>query len=111
MDIRKNNIFGITHELPSKFEIFESLTSNEDISIERIISTGQKTPPGKWLEEDIDEWVMLLQGTAEIRFGDDTIIELVKGDYILIPANTRHRVEHTSAEPPCIWIAVHGKLR
>lgn len=110
MEINKGNIFKIERELPSKFEIFESLASSEEASVERIISTGQKTPPGKWLYEETDEWVILLQGTAEIRFSDDTIIELVKGDYILIPAGTKHRVEHTGSEPPCIWLAVHGKL-
>ena len=111
MEIQKNNIFKISHELPSRFEIFENIISNHEVTIERIISSGQKTPSNRWLHEDADEWVMLLQGTAEIRFIDETIIELVKGDYIIIPANTKHRVEHTSSDPPCIWLAVHGKFK
>jgi len=32
---------------------------------------------------------------------------LVSGDYLFIPAHTPHRVVETSAEPQCIWLAVH----
>ena len=32
------------------------------------------------------------------------------GDHALIPAHTKHRVEYTSTHPPCIWLAVHGRL-
>ncbi|NEP28859.1 MAG: cupin, partial [Moorea sp. SIO3I6] len=26
-------------------------------------------------------------------------------------AHQKHRVEYTSAEPPCIWLAIHGNLQ
>ncbi|MGA1199705.1 MAG: cupin, partial [Candidatus Latescibacterota bacterium] len=31
-------------------------------------------------------------------------------DHILIPAHKKHRVTHTSTDPPCIWLAIHGSL-
>jgi len=52
----------------------------------------------------------LLQGEAELAYADDSRIKLKAGDYLLIPAHTKHRVEYTSIEPPCIWLAVHGQF-
>jgi len=54
--------------------------------------------------------VILLQGEAEISYDDDTRVKLKAGDYLMIPKHQKHRVEYTSNNPPCIWLAVHGKL-
>ena len=51
---------------------------------------------------------MLLQGEAELAYEDGSRLRLGPGDYLLIPAGERHRVEWTRDEPPCIWLAVHG---
>jgi cupin 2 domain-containing protein len=32
---------------------------------------------------------------------------LAPGDYLYIPAHTRHRVEWTSVDKPTVWLAVH----
>jgi cupin 2 domain-containing protein len=45
-----------------------------------------------------------------LRLGDGPRQPLKAGDYLLIPAHCRHRVEYTSADPPCIWLAIHGNL-
>lgn len=103
------NIFDLPPSLPDK-ELFESLVSNDKISIERIISTGQTTPPGEWYDQDRDEWVILLQGAASLTFDAGRQIKLVAGDYLFIPAHQKHRVEYTSSNPPCIWLAVHGNM-
>lgn len=76
--------------------------------MERIVSTGQATAPGEWLEEELDEWVVLLAGDAELSFEAGARLRLVAGDYLSIPAGERHRVEWTSADPPCVWLAVHA---
>ena len=76
--------------------------------LERIVSTGQSTPPGTWYDQPGDEWVALLAGRATLRFEDGGLVELAPGDWLLIPAHERHRVEATSAEPPCVWLAVHA---
>ena len=104
-----NNIFDLPSSLPNK-ELFESLVSADNILIERIISTGQTTPPGEWYDQDRDEWVILLQGFADLSYADGREIKLTAGDYLLIPAHQKHRVEYTSSEPPCIWLAIHGNL-
>jgi cupin 2 domain-containing protein len=106
----KRNLFDLPVPLPGE-EVFESLTpSGQGVLIERIISRGQRTPEGTWYDQERDEWVTLLQGKALLAFEDGTTVEMQAGDHILIPAQSRHRVERTSVDPPCIWIAVHGNL-
>lgn len=103
------NIFELPLSLPNQ-ELFEPLVSGNNILIERIISTGQTTPPGEWYDQNRDEWVILLQGEASLAYADGSKKKLTPGDYIFIPAHQRHRVEYTSYEPPCIWLAVHTNL-
>lgn len=102
------NIFELPSSLPSE-ELFEALVSTEELLIERIISTGQSTSEGEWYDQARDEWVILLQGTARLIYEDGTSISLKKGDYLLIKAHQRHRVDYTSSQPPCVWLAVHYK--
>ena len=104
------NIFNLPPELP-KEELFESLVSSNQVLIERIISTGQTTPEGEWYDQEQDEWVILLQGEAVISYFDASRITLKTGDYLFIPAHQKHRVEYTSSEPVCIWLAVHANLQ
>ncbi len=103
------NIFDLPSSLHNE-ELFESLVSTDNILIERIISTGQSTPPGEWYDQDKDEWVILLQGEAVLSYSDRSQIKLIAGDYLFIPAHQKHRVEYTTSEPPCIWLAVHGNM-
>lgn len=104
------NIFNLPPELPAE-EYFEPLVSGDNVLIERIISAGQTTPVGEWYDQERDEWVILLQGEARVGYTDGSIIVLKAGDYIFIPAHQKHRVEYTSSEPPCIWLAVHANLQ
>ena len=103
------NLFHLPHPLPDD-ECFDDLIPDRGVKIERIISTGQTTPEGQWYDQPRDEWVVLLRGRAEIAFEDGRTLALSVGDHVLIPAHQKHRVAHTSADPPCIWLAVHGPL-
>ncbi|MDH7497498.1 MAG: cupin domain-containing protein [Syntrophomonadaceae bacterium] len=91
-------------------EVVQALIPDRGVRIERIVSRGQASPPGYWYDQERDEWVAVLQGTARLRWADGREVELQAGDWILIPAHARHRVEYTSSQPPCIWLAVHGPL-
>jgi cupin 2 domain-containing protein len=95
-------------ELPAAHELFERLVAGDGILIERIVSTGQATPRGGWLEQDRDEWVVLVEGEAELAFEDGSRLPMRSGEYVLIPAGERHRVLRTRADPPCIWLAIHA---
>lgn len=75
--------------------------------MERIVSAGQASPPDHWFAQASDEWVVLLQGDAELAYEDGSRLRLGPGDYLLISAGERHRVVWTRDDPPCIWLAVH----
>ena len=92
-------------------EICEALIPDNGVLIERIISAGQTTPPDVWYDQERDEWVMLLQGRARLTWENGKVLAMEPGDWVLIPANERHRVDYTSSEPPCIWLAVHARLK
>ncbi|MCX7833836.1 MAG: cupin domain-containing protein [Ignavibacteria bacterium] len=103
-----NNFLNIKKHNPnSKEEIFENIISEKNITIERIISFGQKTEKDKWLYDKRNEWVILLRGKAKILFEDGKIYKMQKGDYILIKSKTKHKVLYTSKKPPCIWLAIY----
>ncbi|MEW5920012.1 MAG: cupin domain-containing protein [Bacillota bacterium] len=107
------NIFTLPAEaeLPGvgEEELHETLFQNDQrgVLIERIVSAGQASPPGFWYDQEQDEWVVLLQGRAGLAWQDGRAMTLEKGDWVFIPAHTRHRLAWTSQEPPCIWLAVH----
>ncbi len=100
------NIFNLPSELPTT-ELFETLLTQKNVVIERIVSQGQITPSGEWYDQDKNEWVILLQGEAELSYEDNSRIKLTKGDYLYIPAHQKHRVDYTSINPICIWLAIH----
>ncbi|MBI4536174.1 MAG: cupin domain-containing protein [Ignavibacteriae bacterium] len=102
------NIFDLPTHLTPQQETFEQLIGGENVIIERIVSTGQKTPEGQFYDQERDEWVLLLQGRATISYHDGTLHDLKSGDYLHIPAHTKHRVEATSTDQPCIWLAIHA---
>ena len=103
------NLYDLPDPLPPE-ELFTDLIPDAGVKIERIVSGGQSTPEGEWYDQDRDEWVALLQGSAVLEYEDGSVVALDAGSHILIPAHTRHRIASTSAEPPCIWLAVHGML-
>ncbi len=105
--IKCRNIYAKITSIKDK-EIFQTLLKNKKLKIERIISQGQVTEKGKWLKGRCDEWVILLKGAGKLRFlKDNRLIKLKVGDFILIPANTTHRVEWTSLREKTIWLAVY----
>lgn len=106
-NIETINIFS---NLPSdlKEEVFETIHEDGSFKLERIISSGQATPEGKWYDQERDEWVILLSGSAGLKIeGEDEIISLKPGDYIMLPAHVKHRVEWTDEKEPSIWLALH----
>jgi len=107
MITRGGNVFAdIPATLPA--ERFDLLLQIETCRLERIVSIGHATPAGEWYDQERDEWVLLLQGQAGLRFADeDGVRVLDPGDYLWIPAHRRHRVEWTSRRPPAIWLALH----
>jgi len=89
-------------------EIITALLTTPKVRIERIVSTGQSSPPGFWYDQEWPEWVVLLSGGAGLRFESETEVRALKpGDYLHIPAHARHRVEWTHPSEPTVWLAIH----
>ena len=89
-------------------EQFVELLSRPGLRIERIVSSGQASPPQFWYEQPQGEWLVVLQGEARLAFeGETGPCLLGPGDCIDIAPHRRHRVEWTHPEVPTIWLAVH----
>jgi cupin 2 domain-containing protein len=102
----KNIFTEIPTQLPN--ELFETLTQNSQVKIERIISKGHASPVDVWYDQPQAEWVILLKGNAKLQFAKDrTIITLTTGDYLFIPAHEKHRVDWTDPNCDNIWLAIH----
>ncbi|ACK50859.1 cupin 2 conserved barrel domain protein [Methylocella silvestris BL2] len=101
------NLFDIAGVHPAAEE-FRALLEAPGVTIERIVSHGQASPPGFWYEQARAEWVLLLAGAAGLRFADeDDVRRLAPGDHLFIAALRKHRVEWTAAGTATIWLAVH----
>jgi cupin 2 domain-containing protein len=87
-----------------KNESLATILASENVTIERILSPPSTTT--KASQQAHDEWVCVLQGSAKLEM-DNREITLYRGDHLLIPAHTPHRVLTTSHQPHCIWLAIH----
>lgn len=102
-----NNILAdIPVKLPE--ELFTSLLQNEQLQIERIVSRGHASAKDEWYDQDYNEWLILLQGEAVLELsGQSELKTLQAGDYFLIPAHCKHRVEWTDPDRNSIWLTIH----
>lgn len=89
-------------------EVLSRMTGG-NIRIERIVTKNQNGP-GEWYDQSWAEWVMVVKGGAELEFASPPAEErLAAGEWLLIPANRRHRVR--SCEPGTLWLAVHADVK
>ncbi len=101
------NIFSnIPKQIPD--EVFETLAETANCKIERIVSRGHSTPDDYWYDQEKNEWVMILKGSAGLLFeGSDDIVVMNAGDYVNIPAHRKHRVQWTDPKEETVWLAIH----
>lgn len=104
--MRTGNIYSdIADRAPG--EIFETLAESGKIRVERIISDSHASPESFWYDQDENEWVLLLKGSAALRFdGSGDVLILEPGDWVDIPAHVRRRVEWTDSEEKTVWVTV-----
>jgi cupin 2 domain-containing protein len=101
------NLFAhLPDSLPE--ELFQELGRGKKFKLERIISMGHATPADQWYDQEQHEWVLLLSGSAGLRFEEEeNVQELRPGDFVDIPAHKRHRVEWTDPKEKTVWLALH----
>lgn len=102
------NLFAEVEAAVGPEEWMDQLVANAAVRVERIVSTGQASPPGFWYDQELAEWVVLLTGAAELQFEDETAPRrLGPGDWVNIAAHRRHRVNWTDPAQPSVWLAIH----
>ena len=101
------NIYGqIPRELHN--ELFEEIVRWGSFKLQRIVSKGHSTPENEWCDQDENEWVILLKGSAGIRIeGEAEAVILRPGDHLRLPARLKHRVEWTDAKTETVWLVLH----
>ena len=89
-------------------ELFDTLLEGGNFRLLRIVSNGQTTPDGQWLDQDDDEWVVVIKGAAMVLLeGEEHARALTPGEWLFLPAHCRHRVEWTAPDQPTVWLALH----
>ena len=109
-DELKNKFGNLFSNLPNQIDdkIFETIIDSDGCKIERIISKGHHSLNNYWYDQEKNEWVMVLKGSAGLRLeNDNEIIKMMPGDYINIPVHYKHRVEWTDSDIETIWLAIH----
>ena len=108
---------------PLPDELVEVIDAGQgSFRLERIVSRGHVTPPDYWYDQEEDEWVWLLCGAARLEVEPQqpaasapgpevATVDLGVGDYLLLPAHTRHRVVWTDPEKDTVWLAVFLRRR
>ncbi len=91
-------------DAPAHGERFVELARLGNTTIETIVSSA--SPGTELFDQPHDEWVVLLTGTAELEV-EGARFSLGAGDWLLLPAHTRHRVLATS--DGARWLAVHAR--
>jgi cupin 2 domain-containing protein len=101
--MKKNLFDDIPSELPEEF--FTLLMEQDGIKLERIVSDGHASPENFWYNQDQNEWILLIAGSAILRVGEKKV-KLDVGDFLFLPAHQQHRVESTSKTEKTIWLAL-----
>ena len=104
---RGPNLFGPDAKRRGE-EWCEELFCAPGIRFERILSEGERSPDGFWYDQPENEWLILIEGKAEIET-EEGRLRLGAGDSLFLPAHFRHRVAATSAEPRCLWLCCFWK--
>ena len=89
-------------EAPGAGETFTTLLRQPGVTVEQIISSD--APDTHEQVGDADEWVVLLDGSADLEV-EGVVRTLDAGDWVVLPAGTPHRVLSTSSGAR--WLAVH----
>ena len=72
---------------PLESERVVEILRHDGVRIERIVSRGHASPEGFWYDQNDNEWVAVLAGSAALRFeGDEIPVGLHAGDQLATAA-------------------------
>lgn len=87
---------------PAEGELIDEIARMGDVVIEQILSGALDRP--KEFDQDHDEWVILLDGGADLEVAGEEL-SMSPGDWVLLLRHTPHRLVRTI--PGSRWLAVH----
>src|ERR1700722_1490511 len=88
-------------DAPTTGESFHELVRVGGAVIEQILSSA--LDEAIEYDQNHDEWVVLLEGAAELEVGGDRL-SLERGDWVFLPRGTPHRLVRTTQG--ATWLAV-----
>ena len=93
-------IGNLLDNLPKELaeELFTQVFSGGEFRAQRIVSKGHTAPETGWFDQEEHEWVLVLQGEAELSFDSGEVRRLSAGGFASIPARTKHRVSWTTPD-------------
>jgi mannose-6-phosphate isomerase-like protein (cupin superfamily) len=89
-------------DAPTTGETVLALVDTPAVLVEQILSSSSASD--EVYVQARDEWVAVVEGAALLEV-DGAPVELVSGDWIVLPAGVPHRVLRTEAGTS--WLAVH----
>ena len=101
---------NIQNDIPANLpeELFTPLLQANGLRVVRIVSQGHASPPGFWCDQETNEWVVVLEGSAAVQFeGEAEPVELRRGSHLTILAHVKHRVVWTDPNRKTVWLAIH----
>ncbi len=105
------NIKNIFSNLPQNIdeEMVDNILTTDKFIVERIISECHSSPKDFWYDQDTNEFMLLVSGSAGIMFEDGEVHKLIPGDYLIIEAHKKHRVDYTDSKMKTVWLTIHYK--
>ncbi len=82
-------------------EVVQALICAGDRRSEQIITHGYASAPVFWHDQPQHQWVIVLQGAARLQF-EEGMLEMKVGDFIIIPAFKKDRVDWTTPNEPTV---------
>lgn len=106
--VKLENTFNELSPVPEegKEAVYQAMKS-KNVRVE-LIRSGYSETPSKIYDQDENEFVMIIDGSAELFFeeGNQTI-QMLANDFVNIPAHSRHRVNKVRKDT--YWLAVFYK--
>jgi cupin 2 domain-containing protein len=105
IEMTTGNLYTDAESPSPQGERYHELLAAAGVRIARIESNAHSSAEDFWYDQDDDEWVAIIAGDAVLELADGTWHAMGTGDWIVIPAHTRHRIVGTSDRT--LWLAVY----
>src|SRR3972149_5495898 len=96
--VKLENVFDLIAQQDT-LETVGPVVDTKNVRVEVIRSIKPNNPQSGWYDQNEDEFVMVIKGSAELEFqngAENQTVQMRGGDYMTIPAHLKHRVTKVS---------------